>query len=455
MSIHATVFTTSQIGPKQELTPEGFLLCKDVAVARTGLMIYGPNETPIAAGVDGIVRIYRLDEDVFSPSTIASALGKPITNEHPEEDVTPETWKKEAHGMALNVRRGEGAYDDLLLMDLLITTTEGIEAVQKGKREISLGYDADYEETGPGEGKQSNIIINHIALVEQGRCGSRCAIKDSKLKLEAKSMRNTISKKVMDLLFRAHKAKDTDELSKLANEVLDEGAFLAEEHTAGLHEGEGNLHAYTTADQFAEHVSKNEQEHGEMFARIAALEEALKAKTIDDALEAEKAADAMEAQKAADLDAFLEQEAPAGVSKDMACSAKDSIYLGESFKDTVAQAEILAPGLKIPTYDSALAPAKTAKTICKLRRSAVDQAFASPENSDIVQILIGDKPVDIKSMTCDAIRTLFKSAAALKAAANNNKGTRDSLADVKPAAHKMPTLEDIAAANKAFYSNQK
>jgi len=38
---------------------------------------------------------------------------------------------------------------------LLITNKEGIEAVQGGKREISLGYDADYEQLEPGkEGNQ-------------------------------------------------------------------------------------------------------------------------------------------------------------------------------------------------------------------------------------------------------------------------------------------------------------
>ena len=57
------VHTTGALGLKQALTPEGFLLCEDVPLARPGEMIYGPDETPIEAGPDGITHITRtLDE---------------------------------------------------------------------------------------------------------------------------------------------------------------------------------------------------------------------------------------------------------------------------------------------------------------------------------------------------------------------------------------------------------
>ena len=150
-------FTIEKLGPKQSMTPEGFLLCEEVPIARTGMMIYGPDETPIDAGPDGLVKIFREEDEVFRPETVASAQGKPVTDDHPDEDVTPVTWKEKTVGIAMNVRRGVGAMDDLLLADLLITTEEGIELIQDGKREISCGYDADYEETAPGVGCQKTF----------------------------------------------------------------------------------------------------------------------------------------------------------------------------------------------------------------------------------------------------------------------------------------------------------
>jgi hypothetical protein len=66
------------------------------------------------------------------------------------------------------------------LGDLLITTEKGIELVKSGLREVSCGYDAQYEQIEKGKGKQREIIGNHVALVTKGRAGGRCAIQDGK-----------------------------------------------------------------------------------------------------------------------------------------------------------------------------------------------------------------------------------------------------------------------------------
>lgn len=175
---NARFYTTEQLGPKQSLTPEGFLLCEDVPLARPGEMIYGPDETPIDAGPDGITRITRTLEELFRPETLASFNGKPVTNEHPDEDVTPDNWKRYTVGVLLNVRPGIGDNEGLMVGDLLITDPQTIQDIRSDKREVSLGYDADYKKTADGEGTQANIIGNHVALVERGRCGPRCAIHD-------------------------------------------------------------------------------------------------------------------------------------------------------------------------------------------------------------------------------------------------------------------------------------
>jgi len=490
MTIRASGYTVYKIGPNQELTPEGFLLCKDVPVARTGVMIYGPDETPIESGPDGLVKIYREDEDVFDARTIASAIGKPVTNDHPEEDVTPNTWKEQAVGVALHVRRGEGTMDDLLLMDLLITTKEGIEAVQGGKREISLGYDADYEQLEPGKGRQSNIIINHIALVEQGRCGARCAIKDKKpTNQEESQMANRYGTrkaqtskrglaKVVDLLFKAHKAKDAEELKEVLDEAANMDGLSEEENVGNLDQefspsdenGDTHIHIHNGGDQAVGEPDENdeggraefqddddprwasnESDHNEFRQRLEALEARIGKSTDSEESATEAALDDGE-----ELEEFLEEEAPEGIPAKDARKARDSRYLGESMKDTVAMAEILAPGIKVPTYDSRSTPSITAKKICSLRRQALDIAYAVPANRAMFSDIIGNKKLDTSRMTCDAIRTVFKTASALKRQSNNGMGVRDSIMNlqaVKPA--KPMTIEDINAANAAYYTSKK
>jgi hypothetical protein len=66
----------------------------------------------------------------------------------------------------------------LLIVDVLVKDKDTIAKVQDGLRQISLGYNANYIQLAPGKGRQRNIIVNHVALVDQGRCGLRCAVQD-------------------------------------------------------------------------------------------------------------------------------------------------------------------------------------------------------------------------------------------------------------------------------------
>lgn len=53
----------------------------------------------------------------------------------------------------------------------------------------------------------------------------------------------------------------------------------------------------------------------------------------------------------------------------------DSAGLHGEFTDTVARAEILAPGVKLPTFDTKADKKKTADSLCALRRKAMGVAF--------------------------------------------------------------------------------
>jgi hypothetical protein len=114
-----------------------------------------------------------------------------------------------------NVRRGSGIEDDLMVADLMITDQTAIKAVQDdGIEEVSLGYEADYEQVSPGRGVQRNIVVNHVALVERGRCGPRCAIGD-------KAMTQKVKRSFADRIRAAWMSKDADEAEKLAKEAED------------------------------------------------------------------------------------------------------------------------------------------------------------------------------------------------------------------------------------------
>lgn len=478
--MRGTFYTTAKIGPKQSLTPEGFLLCEEVAVARTGMMIYGPDETPISPGPDGVTRIFRDEDEVFRPETIASGLGKSVTDDHPEEDVTPDNWRDLTIGTMLNLRRGETVMDDLLLADFLITHKDGIKAVQSGKVEVSLGYDADYIDVSPGVGRQSNILINHAALVEQGRCGPRCAIQDHDSLKQGKTM-NKKPVKVNDtlkaLLLRAFKAKDAKEVEAIANDAAAE-----EEEGEAASTGDTHVHVHAgDSEGFEAFQTQNETEHKEFRDRIAALEGLIAGKAKDAAEEEEekkKAADkaakdagesnpnpnentqgkegtntqALDEEVRADemaLDELPEEE------REGKKGVKDSAFLGDTMRETASMAEVLAPGIQIPTFDGAARPGATAKAICGLRRAALDRAYSEDETlANFIRTTTGGKTLDTKRMTCDAVRTLFRSASTMKTVMNNTataqRGTHDGKA-VGSQSKRVQSLAEINAANAKHY----
>lgn len=166
-----------RISPHMTDTPEGFLICHDVPIGRTGEMEYLARELQLDGDPERMVRVDRDEAEVFSPDALASFEGKPVTDGHPPETVGPENAAAYHRGHIQNVRR-EGAY---LVADLHLTDAGLISEVKNGvKREVSCGYSCLYERAGDRY-RQKQIRGNHVAVVPRGRAGHEVAIKDAAL----------------------------------------------------------------------------------------------------------------------------------------------------------------------------------------------------------------------------------------------------------------------------------
>lgn len=128
-----------------------------------------------------IVKVYRPESEVFDTKSVGSFFAKPVTDNHPADPVTADNWKLHARGAVMGAMRdGEYLAFDLVLMDKAI-----IDAVQSGKRELSNGYSCNLA-FGDGvtpdglafNATQSDIVGNHIAVVDKGRAGPDCRIAD-------------------------------------------------------------------------------------------------------------------------------------------------------------------------------------------------------------------------------------------------------------------------------------
>jgi hypothetical protein len=394
MSMHTTdrmasgFYTVERLGARQSVTNEGFLLCEGVPIARIGELLYAAGEVPIETGSDGIIHVDRTPEEVFRPETLASFEGKPVTMDHPADFVTPETWRQLAVGITQNVRRGEGLNDGYILADMLITDRAAIDAVRTGLREVSCGYDADYVQIEPGRGVQRNIIGNHVALVERGRCGPRCAIGDKEPEMAKKTW--------MDKLRAALKTKDEAGVEEA----------LKEAETA---DGDGD------DDKDKDKNDDKSGKTGDALAKIMSTLDAMNKRIGDmEAKLDEKDDDEKETK-----DAVLEAE-----TAESNTEAKGETYTGD-MATVRSHAEILAPGIKLPTFDSK--KVKTADAICACQRKALETAYATDAGRAAIDPFLGGRPAEFMTMDAGAVSTIFNGAAALRRHQNNTSGARSGI----------------------------
>lgn len=172
------VYYGSRISDHLVRTPEGYLICKDVPIARTGIQQYRGMEFG-GKEPERIYDVNRPEEEVFSPATLASFEGKPVVDEHPQEDVGANNSLHYLKGVCSNVHRGSGDLANCIVADLIIYDDELIRKIENGKRDISCGYDCLWEPAGDFGYTQKEIRGNHVAVVDKGRAGHKVSIRDS------------------------------------------------------------------------------------------------------------------------------------------------------------------------------------------------------------------------------------------------------------------------------------
>lgn len=462
-------FTVEKLGPKQSLTPEKFLIIEDVPIARIGVQEYHTEEVNLPGDANGIVRVRRDEKEVFSDQHIASYNGKAIVDDHPNGvDVNPENFKTLTVGTVMNAHRGTGADSDLLFADFIICDRDAIEAVRSGKRQVSCGYDADYNEISPGEGEQVNLKGNHVALVDAGRCGVQCSIQDQRHPLTGdREMKTRFADKhpwldrllkAKDKLIKAVKAKDEAGIAEAEKEMKDAESAMTE--GPGAVEAMGDTHVHIHNDNAAEPNAQagvngagatkmTDEEIAGGFSKLTDSMEKI-AKTCD-AIAAHVGYKADDSEATKEIEGQLEEEAPAGTG-DKARKARDSVFMTDSYQETVALAEILLPGVRVPQFTRDAKPADTLKQICGLRHEALSMLNGTPDGRRMIEEVHG-RPLVLDGMSVKDCRTLFRAVGALKKAANRD-GVRSSATVTRQAvqtgAHR--TTIDIAAQVAAYHA---
>lgn len=198
-------------------TKEGFLsVIADFA--RIGVQEYHVGELPINEVPHDlrddpftIVRILRPEKEVFADASMQSFSQKPVTNNHPPENINANNFKDYQVGFSgTEVTKNQ----DRLRVPLLIQDKEVVKEIKDGKDQLSAGYSAKviwssgvHDSFGPYDAIQSNISGNHIAIVNKARGGENVRINDSWSDVEKakskpkKGEKMTVKRKIKGISF--------------------------------------------------------------------------------------------------------------------------------------------------------------------------------------------------------------------------------------------------------------
>jgi hypothetical protein len=183
-------FADERLSENIDVTPEGYLICRNAVIGRSGFQTYKVSEIADPEGLlesekrqlspEDKIDLWRDPKEVFSPATIASFEGKTFTFTHPDQLLDPDNERYHHAGHVQNVRRGEplDTGDIPLLADIIVTDRGAIDSIKGGERELSCGYTYKLTKSG-NRWDQSDILGNHVALVQKGRAGSEARIYDA------------------------------------------------------------------------------------------------------------------------------------------------------------------------------------------------------------------------------------------------------------------------------------
>jgi len=235
---------------KREYTDEGFLRVPG-RVARTGVQEYLASELGITdRAPNEIIKVYRPDESVFDEASLESYSGADVTIEHPTSMVNADSYRE----VSVGVVTGAGVRDgDFVSADMIIKSKDAIKAVESGKVQLSAGYTAVYDEApedSPHDFIQSEIRVNHVALVDRARAGAQARLFDHKPGVQTMTVKVTLdSGRTVEVENEATATLVTDSVERLTLRATDaETALVKAEATRDAAVEELNAEKLKTTD---------------------------------------------------------------------------------------------------------------------------------------------------------------------------------------------------------------
>lgn len=194
----------------KSIDKNGYWFIPHNPISKVGIFDYLGSSISDECEPNKIYKVFRPGDTLLNSVPTWDNPPKPFINDHEMlgEGFT-EIDDRPVQGVITNPQYEDG----VLYADITVYSEKLKEAIENGKKELSLGYFCKFEkQPGIYEGEaydyiQTNMVGNHIALVDAGRCGSDVKVFDQKCVMDS-----------FDIVSKDEDLKKTENLANITNE---------------------------------------------------------------------------------------------------------------------------------------------------------------------------------------------------------------------------------------------
>ncbi len=216
----------------------GYWEIKHNPISKVGVFPYMGRSISDECEPDKVYYVYRSADTLSQSVPTWDNPPKPFINDH---EMLGEGFSKIDDRPVQGVIHNPVFENDTLYADISVYSESLKKKIEDGKKELSLGYFCKYrKEKGVYKGQaydyvQEDMVGNHIALVDNGRCGSDVKVFDSKCTMDSLDIvekfesENDLKKNQENGTITTTERKDNkmkhislDELKTILDEVLEE-----------------------------------------------------------------------------------------------------------------------------------------------------------------------------------------------------------------------------------------